>query len=268
MTEEFETAGVCTGTWWSSSNCMFSWGSLPCSTEIAIDIGDFEWKNIDTLDAKTYNESHHNTCTFLSNTNPDSNSQVYVSTQSNIHEEESLNLELLDSFHFLDDFLLNESRNVSVFDHEISHKAEEEILARANEKTGELKDIDSSRQLKRQRLETPSQFPSFKVRKEKLGDRITALQQLVSPFGKTDTASVLHDAIEYIKFLQEQITVSSNPHLYSIIKDLCSDESNNNTNDEDYNPRQDLRSRGLCLMPISSTFSTSPPHLKTYSFWN
>jgi hypothetical protein len=83
------------------------------------------------------------------------------------------------------------------------------------------------------------------VRKEKLGDRITALQQLVSPFGKvsfwifllfsnstltiaslcfvirlkahpmvmysylfqTDTASVLHEAIEYIKFLHDQATV-------------------------------------------------------------
>ncbi|KAL7153325.1 hypothetical protein ABFS83_04G160800 [Erythranthe nasuta] len=45
------------------------------------------------------------------------------------------------------------------------------------------------------------------VRKEKMGDRVTALQQLVSPFGKTDTASVLSDAIEYIKFLHEQISV-------------------------------------------------------------
>ncbi|OIV91617.1 hypothetical protein TanjilG_09029 [Lupinus angustifolius] len=60
---------------------------------------------------------------------------------------------------------------------------------------------------KRQRIETPSPLPTFKVRKEKLGDRITALQQLVSPFGKTDTASVLHEAIDYIKFLHDQVTV-------------------------------------------------------------
>ncbi|GJN06090.1 hypothetical protein PR202_ga23778 [Eleusine coracana subsp. coracana] len=44
--------------------------------------------------------------------------------------------------------------------------------------------------LKKPRLESRSSsstitVPSFKVRKEKLGDRIAALQQLVSPFGKT-----------------------------------------------------------------------------------
>uniref|UniRef100_A0ACD5TF71 Uncharacterized protein n=1 Tax=Avena sativa TaxID=4498 RepID=A0ACD5TF71_AVESA len=62
---------------------------------------------------------------------------------------------------------------------------------------------------KKPRTETPSSMPTFKVRKEKLGDRITALQQLVSPFGKTDTASVLHEAIGYIKFLHDQVAVST-----------------------------------------------------------
>ncbi|ESQ55242.1 hypothetical protein EUTSA_v10025811mg [Eutrema salsugineum] len=250
MTEEFETAGVCTETSWNSANSMFLAGfSLPRSTEIAIDTGSFEWQNIDTIDVKTYNESYHNTSTFLSDTNFDSNSRIYVSSQFNLHEEEKFNPvnsclkglfdyseqllvpncakpDLFESFHLFDDVFLNESRTVSVFDHEIREKAEEEIQAwqslitckGASEKTEELKDTELSPAppLKRQRLETPSQFPSFKVRKEKLGDRITALQQLVSPFGKTDTASVLHDAIGYIKFLQEQISVSiSNPHLNS-----------------------------------------------------
>ncbi|XP_059444070.1 transcription factor bHLH123 isoform X2 [Corylus avellana] len=63
--------------------------------------------------------------------------------------------------------------------------------------------------------ETPSPLPAFKVRKEKMGDRITALQQLVSPFGKTDTASVLSEAIEYIKFLHEQLSVLSTPYMKS-----------------------------------------------------
>ncbi|KAG6498725.1 hypothetical protein ZIOFF_038447 [Zingiber officinale] len=46
---------------------------------------------------------------------------------------------------------------------------------------------------------------TLKVRKEKLGDRIIALHQIVSPFGKTDTASVLLEAIGYIRFLHSQI---------------------------------------------------------------
>eukprot|EP00268_Persea_americana_P022444 TRINITY_DN22358_c0_g1_i2.p1 TRINITY_DN22358_c0_g1~~TRINITY_DN22358_c0_g1_i2.p1 ORF type:complete len:120 (-),score=23.59 TRINITY_DN22358_c0_g1_i2:652-1011(-) len=48
---------------------------------------------------------------------------------------------------------------------------------------------------------------SMRERKEKVGEKITALQQLVSPFGKTDTASVLSEAMGYIKFLQEQVQV-------------------------------------------------------------
>ncbi|KAI0498277.1 hypothetical protein KFK09_021518 [Dendrobium nobile] len=43
------------------------------------------------------------------------------------------------------------------------------------------------------------------VKNQKLGDKITALQQLVSPFGKTDTASVLQEATVHIKALHEQI---------------------------------------------------------------
>eukprot|EP00249_Psilotum_nudum_P022565 c28567_g1_i2 orf=500-1390(+) len=54
---------------------------------------------------------------------------------------------------------------------------------------------------------SPGKNSQTQLRKEKLGDRIMALQQLVSPFGKTDTASVLLEAIGYIKFLQEQVQV-------------------------------------------------------------
>ncbi|RLN24944.1 hypothetical protein C2845_PM07G03960 [Panicum miliaceum] len=92
--------------------------------------------------------------------------------------------------------------------------------------------------LKKPRVESRSStiVPSFKVRKEKLGDRIAALQQLVSPFGKTDTASVLMEAIGYIKFLQDQVEGSSNAN-----------------GGEQEETRLDLRSRGLCLVPLSCT---------------
>ncbi|KAK7246632.1 hypothetical protein RIF29_41502 [Crotalaria pallida] len=116
---------------------------------------------------------------------------------------------------------------------------------------------------KRSRIETPSPLPTFKVRKEKLGDRITALQQLVSPFGKTDTASVLHEAIEYIKFLHDQVTVLNTSYLKNGAP-IQHQEGCDNMNDSE-GPRQDLRSRGLCLVPISSTFPVA--NETTVDFW-
>ncbi|GKV49059.1 hypothetical protein SLEP1_g55832 [Rubroshorea leprosula] len=117
---------------------------------------------------------------------------------------------------------------------------------------------------KRTRNETgPSPLPAFKVRKEKMGDRITALQQMVSPFGKTDTASVLSEVIEYIKFLHEQVTVLSTPYMKSgasIQHQQCSDKSK-----DPEGPKQDLRSRGLCLVPVSSTFPVT--HETSADFW-
>lgn len=112
--------------------------------------------------------------------------------------------EQLESFYFFDDIFLNESRTVSVFDDEVGDKPEDEIQAcksvitckvrkpiyvvsliienfssfcrfwcchsfqRASEKSEELEDIESSPLLKRPRLETPSQFPSFKVSNKNL----------------------------------------------------------------------------------------------------
>ncbi|KAF0893412.1 hypothetical protein E2562_024223 [Oryza meyeriana var. granulata] len=55
--------------------------------------------------------------------------------------------------------------------------------------------------------------PKPQAPKVKLGEKITALQQIVSPFGKTDTASVLLETINYIKFLHEQIQLFSEPYM-------------------------------------------------------
>ncbi|XP_038895926.1 transcription factor bHLH112-like [Benincasa hispida] len=114
----------------------------------------------------------------------------------------------------------------------------------------------------------PSPLPTFKVRKEKLGDKITALQQLVSPFGKTDTASVLHEAIEYIKFLHDQIRVLSTPYMEIvdhnqepkiIIKEELKDRKKENT-------KEDLRSRGLCLVTVPSTVAFANGNI--LDFWS
>nr|XP_043621077.1 transcription factor bHLH68 [Erigeron canadensis] len=123
---------------------------------------------------------------------------------------------------------------------------------------------------------------TFKVRKEKLGDRITALHQLVSPFGKTDTASVLLEAIGYIRFLHSQIEALSLPYLGSESVDLMRCDShlaqqrernclypedpgqllNDNSlnmkgsaldQDSHDEPEKDLKSKGLCLVPVSCT---------------
>ncbi|CAL9773610.1 unnamed protein product [Musa acuminata subsp. burmannicoides] len=118
---------------------------------------------------------------------------------------------------------------------------------------------------------------TLKVRKEKLGDRITALHQLVSPFGKTDTASVLQEAIGYIRFLQSQIEALSSPYLQGSASGNMRQPARGNTScslSEDpaqfsdgggmkrsgpqdqercEEPKKDLRSRGLCLVPVSFT---------------
>ncbi|KAI9128529.1 hypothetical protein K1719_000012 [Acacia pycnantha] len=113
---------------------------------------------------------------------------------------------------------------------------------------------------------TTTQSSSFKVRKEKLGDRITALHQLVSPFGKTDTASVLLEAIGYIRFLQGQIEALSSPYLGTTGSSSSNIRHQHSVQEEkncifredpgqelEEEPKKDLKSRGLCLVPVSCT---------------
>lgn len=110
---------------------------------------------------------------------------------------------------------------------------------------------------KKSRLESRTPCPPLKVRKEKLGDRIATLQQLVAPFGKTDTASVLMEAIGYIKFLQNQVETLSVPYMKSSRNHKSSKAMLQggvmeiNGSNGDHERKRDLRSRGLCLVPLS-----------------
>ncbi|KAF5748567.1 Basic helix-loop-helix DNA-binding superfamily protein [Tripterygium wilfordii] len=142
---------------------------------------------------------------------------------------------------------------------------------------------------KKARVQPSSIQSPLKVRKEKLGNRITALHQLVSPFGKTDTASVLLEAIGYITFLQSQIEALSLPYWgsssgnnnnnmrhhhqqqYSVqgerncifpedpgqlLNDSCMKRKLGPDHEQDCineEGKKDLRSRGLCLVPVSCT---------------
>nr|CAN67722.1 hypothetical protein VITISV_006021 [Vitis vinifera] len=89
----------------------------------------------------------------------------------------------------------------------------------------------------------------YQVKKEKLGERITALQQLVSPFGKTDTASVLHEAMGYIRFLQDQVAGV----VFSILANPAFIGPHEGGENGEEKSSKDLRSRGLCLVPVECT---------------
>ncbi|CAM0872555.1 unnamed protein product [Alopecurus aequalis] len=85
-------------------------------------------------------------------------------------------------------------------------------------------------------------------RSQKLGDKITALQQLVSPYGKTDTASVLHEAAACIRSLHDQIQILAAP--FPVVS---SSPSSQDTGEE---PATSMRRQGLCVAPLSAAVAS------------
>ncbi|KAL8143712.1 hypothetical protein V2J09_016744 [Rumex salicifolius] len=100
-------------------------------------------------------------------------------------------------------------------------------------------------------------------KREKLGDRVAALQQLVSPYGKTDTASVLHETMGYIKFLQDQVKVLCSPYLQCV---LPSPTGNGDKVNKDIYT-EDLKSKGLCLVPVNGITDMATPKTGA-DFWS
>ncbi|OIT32392.1 PREDICTED: transcription factor bHLH113 [Nicotiana attenuata] len=124
----------------------------------------------------------------------------------------------------------------------------------------------NQRNCKRTKAENSNVTGHAKVKKEKLGERITALQQLVSPFGKTDTASVLHEAMGYIRFLHDQVQVLCSPYLQRLSPSLR--EGGENGEMEGSRKEAMLRSKGLCLVPIELTLHVADTTLNGADFWS
>ncbi|GJM87127.1 hypothetical protein PR202_ga03051 [Eleusine coracana subsp. coracana] len=119
--------------------------------------------------------------------------------------------------------------------------------------------------------------PFGQLRRERIAERMKALQELVPNANKTDKASMLDEIIDYVKFLQLQVKVLSMSRLggASAVAPLVanmSSEGNGNGNgsengcsslrlteqqvaklmEEDMgSAMQYLQGKGLCLMPIS-----------------
>ncbi|XP_064944958.1 transcription factor bHLH111-like isoform X1 [Musa acuminata AAA Group] len=89
------------------------------------------------------------------------------------------------------------------------------------------------------------------VPKVKVAEKISALQQLVSPFGKTDQASVLMETVKCIRSLQDQVQLLSDPYLKSSASKDHNSWGELQRKDK-AEAKHDLRSRGLCLVPVSS----------------
>ncbi|MBA0780783.1 hypothetical protein Gotri_004842, partial [Gossypium trilobum] len=103
-----------------------------------------------------------------------------------------------------------------------------------------------------QNIETePAGISDFRLnmpvrRSQKLSDKITALQKLVSPYGKTDIASVLEEASLHIKLLHQHIQ-----NLFQMLRRSYNSLGAIHRPQETEKKKQDLRGRGLCLVPIS-----------------
>ncbi|KAK9048071.1 hypothetical protein SSX86_032966, partial [Deinandra increscens subsp. villosa] len=123
-----------------------------------------------------------------------------------------------------------------------------------------------------------------RLRRERIAERMKALQELVPNVNKADKASMLDDIVEYVKFLQLQVKIlsmsrlgnaagailvpegrSSNAPALSLSNDTTTVTENQVVKlmEEDMGAAmQYLQGKGLCLMPISlaTTISAGTCH--------
>ncbi|KAK1390160.1 Transcription factor bHLH111 [Heracleum sosnowskyi] len=122
--------------------------------------------------------------------------------------------------------------------------------ALANEGKKKRYEENSDTALKKPKQESSTvSSAKAQVPKPEWREKITSLQQIVSPFGKTDAASVLFEAINHIKFLQDQVHLLSNPYMKT---NTMKDPWGGMYRKVRGQIEVDLKSRGLCLVPVLS----------------
>nr|KYP53590.1 Transcription factor bHLH66 [Cajanus cajan] len=129
-----------------------------------------------------------------------------------------------------------------------------------------------------------------RLRRERIAERMKALQELVPNANKTDKASMLDEIIDYVKFLQLQVKVLSMSRLGGaaavapVVGEMSSEggkvkgnEASSNDSlamteqqvaklmEEDMgSAMQYLQGKGLCLMPISLATAISNATSRTF----
>nr|AKN09554.1 basic helix-loop-helix transcription factor [Salvia miltiorrhiza] len=122
-----------------------------------------------------------------------------------------------------------------------------------------------------------------RLRRERIAERMKALQELVPNANRTDKASMLDEIIDYVKFLRLQVKVLSTSRLggAAAVAPLLGDASSQGKKgekegmataeqkvakllEEDMgSAMQYLQGKGLCLMPISLATSISSSSTQT-----
>uniref|UniRef100_A0A0D9UYR9 BHLH domain-containing protein n=1 Tax=Leersia perrieri TaxID=77586 RepID=A0A0D9UYR9_9ORYZ len=125
-------------------------------------------------------------------------------------------------------------------------------VARKNHLSGNSSECNSTETgsaLKKARVQASSSAQStLKVRKERLGDRITALHQIVSPFGKALSYPYLGHCCSANPMQQQNGIMAGERSSTGIFPEFPGQDAEK---DSGKMQAKDLRSRGLCLVPVS-----------------